>query len=217
MDDEEVDGDGGGADGRGDGVDDGGVEGAGTEEEEELGGEGAGKQESRGSEEDGEAKGNGEESAPRGDEIEGAVVAAEPDLGEPAAGDGGEEAVDGGDFTSGKAGSGDGVAGEAAEEGGKPGGNAADGESPHRHAESGGEEGGVAEEAGEAGAFRGRLEGVGGATLRFADEEPEGEGDEDSRSGGHVEGHAPAVAVAEDAAQKIAEGSADRDGDVENA
>ena len=76
---------------------------------------------------------------------------------------------------------------------------------------------GIAEEAGETGAVCGGLEGVRGAAFWFAHEEPEGEGDEDAGSGGDVEGHAPAVAFAEDAAEEIAESSADGDGDVENA
>ena len=148
------------------------------------------------------------------------MVAAEPDLGEPAAGNGGEEAVDGGDFTRGEACSRNGVAGEAAEEGGEPGGDAADGEGPHRH---GGwwpaeRKAGLRKRPVKLEAFSRLIRRVSAAAnLGFADEEPEGEGDEDAGKRGDVERHAPAVAVAEDAAQKIAEGSADRDGDVENA
>src|ERR1700728_3010438 len=197
MDDEEVDGDGGGADGRSDGVDDGGVERAGVEEKAELREVGGGQEEARRAEQEDDGKRNGEDGTPRGEEIEGAMVAPEPSLGEPASGDGGKEAVDGGDFAGGEAGAGDGVSGEPAQEGGEPGGDAADGEGPHSHAEGGGPVGGVFEKSAEAGARGGGLEGVGAAALWLADEDPESQRDEDAGKCRHVEGHAPAEVLAE--------------------
>ena len=77
MDDEEVDGDGGGADGRGDGIHDSGVERAGVEEQAKLREVGGG-QKARRTEEDDDCERNGEEGAPRGEEIEGTMIPAEP-------------------------------------------------------------------------------------------------------------------------------------------
>jgi hypothetical protein len=91
VNDEEIEADGGGAHRRGDRVDDGGVERAGVEEEKEFGGKERGHGPGRGAEEDQNAAGQGEGDAPEREQVEGAVVGAQPALGDPAADEGSGE------------------------------------------------------------------------------------------------------------------------------
>ena len=104
MDEEEVETDGGGTNRSGDRVDNGSVERAGIEEEEEFGGKESGDGQGVGAEEKQRATGQGEGDTPEREQVKGAVVGAEPALRDPAAGQGSGNAINDCNSADGEAG-----------------------------------------------------------------------------------------------------------------
>ena len=145
MNAEEIDGDGGGANGSVDRVDDGGVERAGVEEDEELGRNERGNRQLVRSEEDEHAEGQSQRRRPERNKIESAMVLALPAMRDPAAGNGARDAVNNGNGSDDEAGVGDGEAVVAMQKSRHPGGDATERKGDLSEAEGRGEESGILE------------------------------------------------------------------------
>ncbi len=230
VDEEELAGEGGGADLGADGVDGCGVDGAGAEEDEEDGeaergeGEGSGAEE-LGAEEADDRGWDGEEGSDGGDEVERFRRVARPELGDGAAEDGSTEAGEDGDCAHEEARGAEGSAVDAMEERGHPPGDAAEREGDRGVSEDGGEIGRIVEERedglllcagfGEFGLGEFCRGAFGLGAFGFLHDRGDEEGDEDSGDGGDDEAPSPAEVLGDGAADEIAERRADRDGDVE--
>ena len=152
---EEIDGDRRGADRCGDGVDDGGVEWTGVEEEEELRSEERRDCKAAGAEEEQHTEGQGECNGPEAEQVKCAVVGAEPALCDYAADGGAEDAVENGACPCELTGFGNREADGVVKKFRNPVGDATHGEGEHGESEGRGKEGRIAKETGEGGAVGG--------------------------------------------------------------
>ena len=109
-----------------------------------------------------------------------------------------------------------GAAVDALEEGGHPPGDAAEREGDGGVAEDGGEVGFVLQEREDGALLQLGFVVLAGSARRLLHEEGDEDGDDGAGDGGDDEGPAPAEVFADGAADEIAEGGADEEGDVED-
>jgi hypothetical protein len=204
------------ADGRGDRVNDGGIERAGVEEEEELCCKERRYSPTAGAKEEQDAKRQRECDAPEAEQVKGAVVSAEPALGDPAAYSGAEDAVENCAGAGQLAGfcyrEADGVV----QKFGYPVGDASHGEGEHSKAEGCGEKGWIAKETCEGGAIGCGFDVVLRTADRFAAEETVECRDDEAGDGANEERLSPAPGRSHLSAGHIAKRRANRDRGVED-
>jgi hypothetical protein len=213
---EEIHRDSRGADGRGYRVHNRRVERAGVEKEKELRSEERGDGEAAGTEEEKNAEGQRERDAPEAQEVERAVVGAEPALRDPAADSGAEDAVEHGagpgELTGFRNGEADGVVKKFR----YPVRDAAHGEGQHGKPERGGQEGGIAEKSGDGGAIGCCFDVVFSTTRGLTSEDAIKRCDDQPGNGADEEGLTPAPQRSHLATGHVAKCGADRNRSVED-
>ena len=205
-----------GADGCGDGIDDGGIERTGVEEEEELRRKQRWDNPTAGAEEKQNAEGQRESYAPEAEQVEGAVIGAEPALCDPAANGCAEipssTVLAPASWLA--------LATESptrvVQKFRHPVGDAAHGKGEHRQAEGCGEESGIAEESGEGGPISCGLDVIFCAAHWLPAEDAVEECHDESRNRADEEGLTPSPHRSHLATSHVAESGTDGNRDVED-